>query len=148
MRGEIHADFLPVTADRSGFVLDRDEYRAFVKVMDGVMGEVRRAIERLSDRKDRQKTRAAAREAFRRIQNALARNPDLSPFGPVPYAAPSRGAGGAGVLSSPQTATTPLPEEGLTPGREPSPRTGPRRRHPTNRRRHRENASGGRRSGA
>ncbi len=121
MREEVHADFLPVTADRSGFVLDRDEYRAFLKIMEGVMEEVRRAIERLSDRKERRKTRAAVREAFRRIQNALARNPDLSPFGPVPYAAPSRGAGGAGVLSSRQADTKPLEEARPAPGAEAAP---------------------------
>ncbi len=120
VRGEVHADFLPVTADRSGFVVDRDEYRAFLKVMEGVMEEVRRAIERLSDRKERQKTRAAVREAFRRIQNALARNPDLSPFGPVPYAAPSRGVGGAGVVSPPRAAEKSPAEEDLAAGGEAS----------------------------
>ncbi|MGQ0571905.1 MAG: ATP-binding protein [Armatimonadota bacterium] len=113
VRGEVHADFLPVTADRSGFVVDRDEYRAFLKVMEGVMGTVRQTIARLSDRKERQKTRVAVREAFRRIQNALARNPDLSPFGPVPYAAPSRGIGGAGVISPPRELEKSAPDEDL-----------------------------------
>jgi hypothetical protein len=106
IRGEVHADFLPVTADRSGFVTDRDEYREFLEVMDRVAADVRRALGNLSDRKERQKTRQAVREAFRRIQLALAKNPDLSPFGPVPYARTTGALGGAGVQ----------PEEHVTPG--------------------------------
>jgi len=98
MKGEVHADFLPVTADRSGFVLDSEEYRAFLEVMERVMVEVRKALNQLSDRTERQKTRQAVREAFRRIQRALAKNPDLSPFGPVAYAQPAAALGGAGVL--------------------------------------------------
>lgn len=121
IRGEVHADFLPVTADRSGFVVDREEYQAFLQAMDRVMTEVRHAMERLTSRKELQKTRAAVREAFRRIQNALARNPELSPFGPVPYATASKGAGGAGVVSPPQAAEKPRPQADLTSGMKPSP---------------------------
>ncbi len=99
VKGEVHADFLPVTADRAGFVRDTDEHRAFVRVMERVMAGVRAALVRLSDRSERQKTRQAVREAFRRIQQALARNPDLSPFGPVSYAQPAEAASGAGVVS-------------------------------------------------
>ncbi len=111
VQGEVHADFLPVTADRSGFVVDREEYRTFQQIMERVMVEVRGALGRLSDRKERQKTRQAVREAFRRIQNALARNPDLSPFGPVPHAAASKAVGGAGVLSQQQGKTEPTAVE-------------------------------------
>jgi hypothetical protein len=98
VKGEVHADFLPVTADRSGFVMDRDEYRAFLSVMDRVAAEVRGALGHLSDRTERQKTRQAVREAFRRIQLALAKNPDLSPFGPVPYAQTTGSLGGSGFM--------------------------------------------------
>lgn len=127
VRGEVHADFLPVTADRSGFVVDREEYRAFLQVMEKVMAEARMALGRLSDRKERLRTRRAVREAFRRIQQALALNPDLSPFGPVPFAAPSRGAGGAGVIppkkhgrepEPAEPATGAAPERGAPPGLE------------------------------
>lgn len=106
VQGEVHADFLPVTADRSGFVIDAEEYRAFLQSMERIMAEVRQALGSLADRKERSKARQAVREAFRRIQNALAKNPDLSPFGPVPYASPTRAAGGAGVIPE-QTANAP-----------------------------------------
>lgn len=98
VQGEVHADFLLVTADRSGFVVDSEEYQAFLQTMERVLAEVRRVLSSLADRKERSRARQAVREAFRRIQNALAKNPDLSPFGPVPYAAASKAAGGAGVI--------------------------------------------------
>ena len=104
IRGEVHADFLLVTADRSGFVKDRDEYKAFLELMERVIVEVRRALGLLSDRKERQKTRQAIREAFRRIQLALARNPDLSPFGPVPLARTAGALGGSGILQEQRAA--------------------------------------------
>jgi hypothetical protein len=34
VRGEVNADFLPVTSDRTGFVKDSPEYRAFTAVME------------------------------------------------------------------------------------------------------------------
>ncbi len=98
VRGELHADFLPVTADRSGFVTDTEEYQAFLAVIQGVLEQVRGTLGRLSDRKERRRVRQAVREAFRRVQRALAKNPDLSPFGPVSLASGERGAGGGGVV--------------------------------------------------
>jgi len=99
IRGMVHADFLPVTADRSGFLRDSAEYQAFGAAMAGVIEEVRQTLGRLSDRKERQRARQAVREAFRRVQQALARNPELSPFGPVAFATPEpRTTGGGGVV--------------------------------------------------
>ncbi len=99
IKGEVHADFLPVTADRSGFVRDSDEYRAFSEAMKHVVEELQRVLNRLSDRKNRLRARRAIREAFKLVQRALARNPDLSPFGAIPMATESASAsGGAGVL--------------------------------------------------
>lgn len=100
IRGIVCADFLPVTADRSGFVKDSAEYRAFMAVMAGVVEEIHHTLGRLSDRKERRKAKQAVREAFRRVQRALAKNPDLSPFGPVSFAAEEpRASGGGGVVS-------------------------------------------------
>jgi hypothetical protein len=139
IKGEVHAEFLPVTADRSGFVTDRDEYRAFLSVMDRVAAEVRRALGHLSDRNERQKTRQAVREAFRRIQLALAKNPDLSPFGSVPYAHTTGALGGAGFLregaggpsgevEAPAIAEGAMAESGSAPPSEAAAAPPPRRR--------------------
>ena len=37
IRGEIHADFLPLTSDRSGFIEDSPEYEAFLKGMQRII---------------------------------------------------------------------------------------------------------------
>ncbi len=110
IKGEVHADFLPVTADRSGFVRDSGEYRAFSEVMARVAAEVRRALGHLSDRTERAKARQAVREAFRLVQRALARNPELSPFGPVPLADQPGTVGGGGVVSEQRRSTASPPE--------------------------------------
>lgn len=90
LRGELHADFLPVTTDRSGFVQDSPEFLAFRDVVARVMNEVRAVLRQLTGQRERRAASKALREALERIQRALARNPDLSPFGPLPEA----GAGG------------------------------------------------------
>ncbi len=99
IRGEVHADFLPVTTDRSGFVIDNLQYQAFRKVMDKIVQEVDAVLKRLAGRKEKQRASKALKEALQRIHRSLALNPDLSPFGAVPLAGEGEGMGGAGVLS-------------------------------------------------
>ena len=86
LRGELHADFLPVTTDRSGFVQDSAEFLAFREVVNRVMNEVRGILRQLTGQRERRAASKALREALERIQRALARNPDLSPFGALPEA--------------------------------------------------------------
>jgi hypothetical protein len=99
IRGEVYADFLPVTTDRSGFILDSPQYRAFQKVMEKVILEVEDVLNRMSGRKERQRAGKALKEALARIHRALSLNPDLSPFGAIPMAGEGEGIGGAGVVS-------------------------------------------------
>jgi hypothetical protein len=99
VRGEVHADFLPVTTDRSGFVMDSLQYQAFLKAMDKVVQEVDDVLRRLAGRKEKQRASKALKEALQRVHRSLALNPDLSPFGAIPLAAEGEGMGGAGVLS-------------------------------------------------
>jgi len=98
IRGEVNADFLPVTTDRSGFVLDSPHYQAFQKVMEKVIREVEDVLKRLASRKEKRKVSKALKEALQRIHHALALNPDLSPFGAIPLAGEGEGMGGAGVV--------------------------------------------------
>ena len=49
LRGEIHADFLPVTSDRSGFIVDSEEYRVFRQTVDKVMSEVKKMLTHLTE---------------------------------------------------------------------------------------------------
>jgi hypothetical protein len=99
IRGEVHADFLPVTTDRSGFVQDSSQYQVFRKVMEKVVQEVDDILKRLAGRKEKQRASKALKEALQRVHRSLALNPDLSPFGAIPLAGEGEGMGGAGVLS-------------------------------------------------
>jgi len=99
IQGEVHADFLPVTTDRSGFVLDSPPYQAFRKVMEKVIREVDDILKRLAGRKEKRRASKALKEALQRVHRALALNPDLSPFGAIPLAGEGEGMGGAGVIS-------------------------------------------------
>jgi hypothetical protein len=99
IRGEVHADFLPVTTDRSGFIQDSSQYQVFRKIMDKVVQEVDDILKRLAGRKEKQRASKALKEALQRVHRSLALNPDLSPFGAIPLAGEGEGMGGAGVLS-------------------------------------------------
>jgi hypothetical protein len=97
LRGEIHADFLLITADRSGFIQDTPEHAAFREVMGRVMEQVRAVLRQLAGQRERRAVARALREALERITRALARNPDLSPFGPLPVAGAGGERGGPGA---------------------------------------------------
>ncbi|MFQ5521051.1 MAG: ATP-binding protein [Candidatus Methylomirabilia bacterium] len=97
LRGEVHVDFLPITSDRSGFVLDSPEYQAFAQAMQKVMGEVREVLGRLAGRRERRAASRALNNTLERIGRALLKNPDFSPFGPVPEGGGSGAPGGAAV---------------------------------------------------
>lgn len=96
LRGEVHADFLPVTSDRTGFVTDSPEYVAFLEAMMRVVADVRHVFARLSGRQEKRRASRALNEALERITTALNMNPELAPFGVMPSVA-SGGAGAKGV---------------------------------------------------
>ncbi len=99
VQGEVHANFLPVTTDRTGFILDSPEYQAFENVMEKVIHEVESVLKRLAGRREKRKAGKALNEALQRVHRALALNPDLSPFGAIPLAGEGEGMGGAGVVT-------------------------------------------------
>ncbi|MCX6348296.1 MAG: ATP-binding protein [Candidatus Aureabacteria bacterium] len=95
--GEVHADFLPVTSDRSGFVIDGPEYAAFLSAMERVKAEIRTQVEQLRDRGENRKITRALREAMERVEKALLRNRDLCPEGMIPIGEGADAAGDAGL---------------------------------------------------
>ena len=101
VKGEVHADFLPITTDRSGFIADSGEYKAFSGIMKQVMGHIREVLTEMNSQKENVKTRRALKDALVRVQKALAINPDFSPFGELPLADNIPGVGGAGLVDSP-----------------------------------------------
>ena len=100
IRGEINVDFLPLTSDRSGFIEDSPQYKAFLKVMEKIMAEVKKAYEKLASARENRRVSRALKEALERIHRALIRNPEFSPFGVVPIAETHEdGVGEVGVES-------------------------------------------------
>ena len=116
VRGEIHTDFLPVTSDRTGFVLDSPEYSAFLETMAGVMQEVKEVMGRLAGRKSGVQAKRAIREALDRIARSLTRHPELSPFGATPVSDGAKGTGEAAAEQAAQGEGRPVT------GGEPTPR--------------------------
>jgi hypothetical protein len=99
VRGEVNADFLPITSDRGGFILDSPEHLAFQGVMDKVVAQVCKALARVSEKRETRRAGAAVKEALQRIHHALARNPEFSPFGPIPYGEKQPGLGGGPAVT-------------------------------------------------
>ncbi len=100
MRGEVNADFLPVTSDRTGFIKDSPEYRSFLAVMEKEIEEVKKVLHKLTAKKEGRIVSRALNEALHRIYRALSHNPELSPFGALPIADNGgKGIGGAGLLT-------------------------------------------------
>lgn len=95
VRGEVNADFLPITSDRTGFIKDSDEYREFYAVMQRIMEDVKASLQKLTMKKEGKKVSRALKEALQRIYKALAANPDLSPFGVMPVGDKTKGIGNA-----------------------------------------------------
>jgi hypothetical protein len=103
VRGEVHADFLPITSDRTGFIKDSPEYKTFLTVMEKIIEDVKKVLHRLTAKKEGRIVSRALNEALHRIYKALYNNPELSPFGALPIAdETAKGIGGAGLLREKQ----------------------------------------------
>jgi hypothetical protein len=100
VRGEVYADFIPITSDRTGFIEDSPEYKEFLKTMEKVMEGVKGVLQQLSGRKEGRKASRALKEALQRVCKSLSMNPDLSPFGVLPIGGEGEGIGGAGLMLS------------------------------------------------
>jgi hypothetical protein len=100
--GEVNADFLPITSDRTGFIKDSPEYAAFQTVMEGIINNVKITLQKLSGKKEGRKVSRALKEALQKIYKALAANPDLSPFGAFPVGDETKGIGSAATTAKPE----------------------------------------------
>lgn len=86
IRGEVNADFLPLTSDRTGFVRDTPQYQAFLTAMNKAVEKARPVLEDLSDYKENRRTRGALSDVLDKIRQALILNPDYCPEGMLPLA--------------------------------------------------------------
>jgi hypothetical protein len=94
IRGEIHADFLPLTSDRSGFIEDSPEFKTFLKGIEKIIADIQKIYNQLTSKQENRKVSRALKEALQRIHQALSLNPELSPFGVVPFAEKGRQSAG------------------------------------------------------
>jgi hypothetical protein len=129
IKGEISANFLPVTSDRSNFLTDSDEYQAFLKIMQKIVGIIRKKLGKEADQRQDRMASRVVKEALQRIHRALANNPEFSPFGPVPYGEEMGIGGGAVVGSSKKKAEREIKPEGEIAAAPLKPRA-KKRRHP------------------
>lgn len=102
--GEVHADFLPVTSDRTGFVIDGPEYAAFLAAMEKVKAEVRTQVEQMRDKGENRKITRALREAMERVEKALLRHREFCPEGMIPVGEGQDGAGDAAATEGKEKA--------------------------------------------
>ncbi|MEK7376174.1 MAG: ATP-binding protein [Candidatus Margulisiibacteriota bacterium] len=84
LSGEAHADFLPITSDRTGFILDSPEYLSFSAVMKRVMERILSDIRKWQNKKQRRKIRRIANDAIDRVKAALKKNPELASLMGIP----------------------------------------------------------------
>jgi hypothetical protein len=133
VRGEVNADFLPLTADRSNFLVDSPEHAAFLEAMRSVTAEVETALRQIALSKENRVARKAVVEALGRIETALRRHPDLSPFGAIPTGEEIEAGGEAALVEPPPTRDVEAPSapdleedaaEGSAEPEEPSPQEG------------------------
>jgi len=100
VKGEINADFLPITSDRSNFIIDSKEYQAFSRAMEKVIKEAKKALGSLTDKRENKKAKTALREALKRIEKALNVNQSNAPQGMLPLSdKASPGAGEAALVT-------------------------------------------------
>jgi hypothetical protein len=84
IRGEVNADFLPITSDRTGFIKDTPQYKTFLEIMQKVVERIKPILDELSDYKENRRVRRTLSEVLEKVKNALLLNPDFCPAGLIP----------------------------------------------------------------
>lgn len=79
LRGRVAADFLPITSDRSRFITDTVEYRAFVLAMQREIARIARTMKEFAEQKEQRKADLALKDTLTRMRRAIRRNPDIAP---------------------------------------------------------------------
>lgn len=128
VKGEIQANFLPITSDRSNFVTDTPEYQEFLKVMEKIIAIIKKKLGKEADQTSDRKAGRAVKEALQRIHRALALNPDYSPFGPIPFG-DEKGVGGGASGTGKQRGQRDSEVKGGDGGPAPAPKPKPKKRN-------------------
>lgn len=97
--GEVNCDFLPITTDRTDFIKDSAEYKAFYETMLTVAEKVGKIIGQLNDYKKNRRTSRVLKEVIENIKKALILNPEYCPEGFIPIGEEKAQFGSAGYIS-------------------------------------------------
>lgn len=98
IRGEVHADFLLITSDRTGFIKDTSQYTAFIEAMNRVVESIKPVLHNLSDYKENKHVRKTLNKVLEMVKNALILNPDFCPESLMPIGDASSPAGQPGHI--------------------------------------------------
>lgn len=79
--GQVNADFLSVTADRTDFIKDDPAYQLFYKIIKSELEKVLKELKKESEAKYLKKVTRELREVMDRIREALKFHPDFLPSG-------------------------------------------------------------------
>ncbi len=99
IRGEVNADFLPITSDRTGFIKDTPQYKKFFEVMGLVVERIKPVLDELADYKENKRVKRTLTEVLEKVKNALILNPDYCPEGLIPLAHDTSDTGRPGYIS-------------------------------------------------
>jgi hypothetical protein len=77
--GRVTADFLPITSDRTRFLVDTPEYLAFTQVMQRELRRILREVRQDLNRRAEHKLDAALKDTLGKLGKALRRNQSLAP---------------------------------------------------------------------
>lgn len=102
LTGEIHADFLPITSDRTNFILDSPPYQNFSRVMRQVIERVLHDIKYWQGQKEKRRVKRLVNDAIDRVRQALKKNPELAALMGLPVDEEEKeAAGGTAKLKAP-----------------------------------------------
>lgn len=90
LTGEIRADFLPITTDRSNFLTDSKEYQAFWLIMKKKLRRVVKSLEKSSVNYQDKKADRLLSDVLVMIREALGKNRDIFMMGDLPLFSKSK----------------------------------------------------------
>ncbi|MBI4655865.1 MAG: ATP-binding protein [Elusimicrobia bacterium] len=101
--GEVHADFLQVSSDRSNFIMDLPEYLAFLEIMKRICERITKEMLALKDEKENRRVGRSLKEMINKIQDALLKNIEWCPPGFIPAEEHKKKTGAAQELAEKKT---------------------------------------------
>ncbi|MCM8773722.1 MAG: ATP-binding protein [Candidatus Omnitrophica bacterium] len=84
IQGEVNADFLVLTTDRTDIIKDNEQYKEFMNVMNKVIVRVKDVIKDFFEFKESRRAKRVLDEVLDKIKKVLILNPNICPEGLLP----------------------------------------------------------------